>query len=131
VLGAVIISAIDVGSLGLKAQQNCAAIVAAMNDNRETLAGVTGDSMTDELIAHGTEWSLSVLAPKLMHRRLLVLYSQDFAKGDSIALLAAIKADGGTTVTETYVATDHQWSDHRIALESLVINWLHSLPAQR
>lgn len=130
VLGAVIISAIDVGALGLKAQQNRAAIVAAMNDNRETLAGVTGDSMTDELMAHGTEWSLSALAPKLTHRRLLVLYSEDFAKGDSIALLAAIKADGGTTVTEKYVATDHQWSDHRIALESLVISWLHSLPAQ-
>jgi hypothetical protein len=130
VLGAVVISAIDVGALGLKAQQNRAAIVAAMNDNRETLAGVTGDSMTDELMAHGTEWSLGALAPKLTHRRLLVLYSEDFAKGDSIALLAAIKADGGATVTEKYVDTDHQWPDHRIALESLVISWLRSLPAQ-
>jgi uncharacterized protein len=130
VLGAVIISAVDVGALGLKAQQNRAAIIAVMNDNREALAGVTGDSMTDELMDHGTEWSFSALAPKLTHQRLLVLYSEDFAKGDSIALLAAIKADGGTTVTAKYVTTDHQWSDHRIALESLVISWLNSLPTQ-
>jgi uncharacterized protein len=130
VLGAVIISAGDFGAIGLWARQDHAAVVALMNDNRESLAGVTGDSMADELLAHGKEWSFSALAPKLTHRRLLVLYSEDFVKADSIALIAAVKAAGGTTVAEEYVPTDHSWSDHRIALESLVINWLQSLPAR-
>jgi len=53
VLGAVIISAGDFGAIGERAQQDRAAVVALMNDNRESLAGVTGDSMTDEIIAHG------------------------------------------------------------------------------
>lgn len=38
VLGAVIISAGDIGALGLRAQQNRPAVVATMNDNRESPA---------------------------------------------------------------------------------------------
>jgi acetyl esterase/lipase len=63
-----------------------------------------------------------------VHRRLLVLYSNDFVKADSTAFISAIKNAGGKTISSNYVATDHSWSDHRIALESLVINWLQSLP---
>jgi len=129
-LGAVIISAGDMGAAGLEGQQDRAALVARMNDDRESLAGVNGDSMADELIAHGKEWSFSTLAPKLTHQRLMVLYGDDFVKARSVALIAGIKAAGGTSVSEEHVPTDHTWSDHRIALESLVIKWLQSLPAQ-
>lgn len=128
ILGAVIISAGDFGAIGLRAQQNRDAVIGAMNDNRESLAGVTGESMTDELMAHGKDWSFKTLAPELIHRRLLVLYSNDFVKADSLELIKDVKAAGGTTIAEKYVVTDHSWSDHRIALESLVINWLGSLP---
>jgi uncharacterized protein len=128
ILGAVIISAGDFGAIGLRAQQNRDAVIGAMNDNRESLAGVTGESMTDELMAHGKDWSFKTLAPELIHRKLLVLYSNDFVKADSLELIKDVKAAGGTTIAEKYVVTDHSWSDHRIALESLVINWLGSLP---
>jgi hypothetical protein len=40
------------------------------------------------------------------------------------ALVAAIRAAGGKQVTTAHVATDHGWSDHRIALQSTIINWL-------
>jgi pimeloyl-ACP methyl ester carboxylesterase len=79
ILGAVIISAGDFGAIGLRAQQNRDAVIAAMNDNRESLAGVTGESMADELMAHGKDWSFKTLAPELIRRKLLVLYSNDFA----------------------------------------------------
>ena len=128
-LGAVIISAGDMGAIGLRAQQNRPAVIADMNDNKESLAGVTGESMADELKSHGKEWSFKTLAPELIHRNLLVLYSNDFVKADSLELIKEVKAAGGTTITGKYVVTDHSWSDHRIALESLVINWLETLPA--
>lgn len=128
VLGAVIISAGDFGGLGLLAQQRRDVVIGNMNDNRESLAGVTGESMADELMAHGKDWSFKTLAPELVHRKLLVLYSNDFVKTDSQALIKDVKAAGGTTIAEKYVVTDHSWSDHRIALESLVIDWLESLP---
>jgi uncharacterized protein len=127
VLGAVMISGGDFGALGLRAQQNRDEVIARMNNNRESLAGVTGESMTDELIAHGKDWTFKVLAPQLIHRRLLVLYSSDFVKDASQQLISDIKAAGGTAVAGKYVVTDHSWSDHRIALESLVIDWLQSL----
>ena len=130
-LGAVVISPGDFGAIGLQAQQNREAVIANMNDNRETLAGVTGESMADELKNHGKDWSFKTLAPELIHRNLLVLYSNDFVKADSLELINDVKAAGGKTIAEKYVATDHSWSDHRIALESLVINWLETLPRDR
>jgi hypothetical protein len=130
-LGAVIISAGDFGAIGLRGQQNRQTVIADMNDNRESLAGVTGESMADEVKEHGKDWSFRTLAPELIHRNLLVLYSNDFVKADSLELIKDVKAAGGTAITEKYVVTDHSWSDHRIALESLVINWLETLPSSR
>jgi hypothetical protein len=48
-----------------------------------------------------------------------------------LELIKDVKDAGGTTITEKYVVTDHSWSDHRIALESLVINWLETLSSPR
>jgi uncharacterized protein len=127
-LGGVLISPGDFGTIGLHAKQQRDRVVADMNDNRETLAGVTGDSMADELAQHSNEWSFSTVAPQLVNRRVLVLYSNDFVKPDALELIKDIKAAGGKMLGSEYVVTDHSWSDHRIALESLVINWLQSLP---
>jgi len=129
VLGAVIISAGDMGGAGVQSRGNPAALIANMNDNREALAGATGESMAAELISHGPEWSFATLAPKLVNKRLLVLYSNDFVAANSVALIGAVKAAGGTQLQSVHVPTDHSWSDHRIALESLVVNWLQTLPA--
>jgi hypothetical protein len=38
-------------------------------------------------MAHGKDWSFKVLAPELIHRKLLVLYSNDFVKADSLELI--------------------------------------------
>ena len=127
VLGGVTISAGDMGLLGLGGRQNRAGAVQTMADNRESL-NATAEAMADEVIAHADAWTFAALAPKLKDRRLYVLYSDDFVKGHSEALVAGIKAAGGTLVTTAHEPTDHSWSDHRIALETLVIDWLKGLP---
>lgn len=38
--------------------------------------------------------------------------------------LPGIEAQGGRNATAIHVATDHAWSDHRIALESTILTWL-------
>jgi uncharacterized protein len=129
VLGGVTISAGDMGAIGLAARSNFKAVAATMDDNRETLADVTGASMAQELKDHGEAWSFAALAPKLKERRLLVLYSNDFVRAHSEGLIAGVKAAGGTKVQSSFVDTDHSWSDQRLALESLVINWAQSLIA--
>jgi len=127
VLGGLTISAGDMGQLGQLARQNRSQAVALMADNRESL-NATAEAMADEVAAHADAWTFATLAPKLKDRRLHVLYSDDFVKSNSEGLIAAIKAAGGTHVTSAHVPTDHSWSDHRIALETLVIDWLNGLP---
>jgi uncharacterized protein len=126
-LGAAVISLGDMGRLGLLAQRDPKAATAAMDDNREALAGVTGESMAQELAAHGEPWTVGALAPRLVDRRLYVLYSDDFVKADSEKLIAAVRAAGGKTLEEGHVPTDHSWSDKRITLQAMVVNWLGTL----
>jgi pimeloyl-ACP methyl ester carboxylesterase len=128
-LGAVIISAGDFGALGLAGRGDRPALIAAMNANRESLAGVTGESMADELIAHADAWSFQSLAPRLAARRLLVLYSDDFVKAHSVALLSELKSVPAGRIQSAYTPTDHSWSDARISLEAQAVNWLATLPA--
>jgi hypothetical protein len=58
---------------------------------------------------------------------LLVLSSDDGLAPTAEKLVKAIAAMGGQKVTSIHPATDHGWSDHRIFLESTIINWLAGL----
>jgi pimeloyl-ACP methyl ester carboxylesterase len=126
-LGALTISTADFGALGVRAETSPRSITNIMKDNMETLVGVTPQSMVDELIANGPSWSFATLAPKLLHTRLLVLYSQDLFKASSEELVAEVRAAGGNHIESGFVPTDHSWSDRRILLSALVVNWLQSL----
>jgi pimeloyl-ACP methyl ester carboxylesterase len=128
-LGGITISAGDFGALGQLANKDPKAVAALMDDNRESLAGVTGASMATEVASHADAWSFAKLAPRLRNRRLLVLYSNDFVRADSEHLVADVKASGGTEIQSYFVDTDHSWSDRRLTLEALVINWASSLIA--
>jgi hypothetical protein len=39
---------------------------------------------------------------------------------------AALQKTGNARVTETYMETDHSFSDHRIALQVAVLEWLQA-----
>jgi pimeloyl-ACP methyl ester carboxylesterase len=128
-LGTVIFSAADMAQFGQRAKSNRPAIVAVMAGNRETLAA-SADEMVDELLAHADEWTFTALAPNLVDTRLYVLYSKDLVAAHSVALVKEIKAGGGRMLQAKQVATDHGWSDKRIELETLVIDWLQGLPTK-
>jgi dienelactone hydrolase len=76
------------------------------------------DAPADELVA------------QLKDRRLLLLYSHDGSETAMRALIDSLKAAKAKNLTAAYTATDHLWSDHRIALQAQVINWLQGLPAR-
>ncbi|HUO79635.1 MAG TPA: alpha/beta fold hydrolase [Steroidobacteraceae bacterium] len=122
--GAVLISAADLGRID---ERGHAAAVAAMADDMESLAGVSAESMADELHAHAQEFRLAGAAAGLAPLPLLALTSDDGLAAHTDALVAAIRAAGGTRVTSEHAATDHGWSDHRIALESTILRWLAAL----
>jgi hypothetical protein len=93
----------------------------------ESLAGVTPASMVDEIHSHAQEFLLKNAAAGLVTIPLLALTSDDGLVDHSDAFVAAIKSAGGKLVATHHVATDHSWSDHRIALESTIITWLSDL----
>jgi uncharacterized protein len=123
-IGAVMISAGDLGRLD---QMERGKEIAFMADDMESLAGVTPESMVDEIHAHAQDFLLKNAAVGLVKTPLLTLTSDDGLADQTDALVEAIKAAGGKSVTSYHVATDHGWSDHRIALESTIITWLAGL----
>jgi uncharacterized protein len=58
---------------------------------------------------------------------LLVITSDDGLAPDAAGLVKAIEAQGGKNVKTAHFATDHSYSDRRIALESEVLQWLAGL----
>lgn len=123
-IGAILISAGDMGVLGEEPHDR---LVADMADNMEGLSGVTAQTMADEDQANAKLFRLENTAAGLTQTPLLVLTADDGLGPDSDALVRAIEAKGGHKVTASHVATDHSWSDHRIALESTILTWLARL----
>jgi hypothetical protein len=80
--------------------------------------------MADEVRAHAKEFRFDSAAAGLAQTPLLALTSDDGLAPGTDALIHAIEAHGGHKVTAMHFATDHGWSDHRIALESAILNWL-------
>lgn len=123
-LGAITISLADLGLVGGATRGQ---LIARAADNAETLAGTTPEIMADELIANAKANRSAAGAAGLARVPMLVLTSDDGLAPGSNSLVAAIKAAGGTRVTTVHVATDHSWSDSRLTLETLVIDWLDAL----
>jgi uncharacterized protein len=58
---------------------------------------------------------------------LLVLSANDGLAQHTDALVQALKAKGDKNIKAIHAATDHGWSDHRIFLETSILEWLSSL----
>jgi acetyl esterase/lipase len=126
VAGAILISAADMGLTGTRfhdAAFRKQAMDEEFRDDAIPLAGTTADALMDELQAHGAAWDYVALAPALHTRPVLLITSDDGLAPDNARLAAALRQAGGAAL-ETHFATDHSYSDHRIALESAVVGWL-------
>ena len=97
----------------------------------ESLAGVTAESMADDLLGGAAKWQLADSAPGLASVPLLVMTSDDGLAPHSDALVKAVRATGNARVTTVHRPTDHSWSDERISLESAVVRWLQRLPRRK
>ncbi len=120
-MGVIIISAADVNKQSDWPRER---LVALMTDSTAPLAGVTAQSMADEVQSLSKANSLENAAANLTRIPLLALTADDGLASDTDALVQAIQSRGGHQVTTMHASTDHSWSDHRIALESTIITWL-------
>jgi pimeloyl-ACP methyl ester carboxylesterase len=123
-IGLFSISAADMGRLGVAPQPTREKV---MSRNMEALAGVTAVSMAADVAIAGPEHPLPKAAPGLVDKSYLAMTADDGIAGDTDALVAAIRAEGGTRVTTLHLPTDHGWNDRRIALAATIIVWLEDL----
>ena len=122
-IGAVLISAAEMARLATLPRP---ARVKAAAENTETLV-TTPEAMADELAGAVATMILKETALGLAKVPVLILSSDDGLAPGTDALAAAIRAEGGK-VQMAHQTTDHSWSDRRLTLAGLVIDWLKALP---
>jgi uncharacterized protein len=93
------------------------------------LAGTTPEGLYAEAKAHGAEWDYTSYAERLKTRPVLVLEAEDGNTADNHAMIESLHKAGSTLATERYLEADHVFSDHRIALQTTILEWLATLPA--
>ena len=88
------------------------------------LAGTTPEALANEIIVNAAKFNFANLAPKLATRNILVLTSDDGLAPSNDAFVEALRKAGNQHVNEIHMPTDHSYSDHRIALQQAILDFL-------
>jgi hypothetical protein len=91
------------------------------------LTGTSPESLANEAFSHAAQWNFVHLAPKFATRPLLILTSNDGLSAPNDAFVAAVNRSGNHAVKAIHFPTDHTYSDHRIALQKAILDFLASL----
>jgi uncharacterized protein len=124
VAGVVMISAVNLGTLNHTFNNDHAKIAADMAPDLPPLGGVTADTLIADVEAHHEAWNSVDYAADLKTRPVLVITSDDGLAGDGDEFVAALKKAGSVKVATAHLATDHAYSGQRIALQTIVLNWM-------
>ena len=127
VAGLIMISAWDIGRDGGQFHNKPFRQAQMDQEFREDvipLAGTTAEALMDEAMAKAKGWEFANWSQSLGKRPVLLITAEDGSLADSHRLALALKKAGNSAVTEVHMATDHPYSDHRIALESAILGWL-------
>ncbi len=88
------------------------------------LSGCTAEGLARELLANADRWRFVNQADALKDRSIFILTSDDgFAPGSN-ALASALQSAGDRNVTVQHIATDHYYSEKRLALSESILRWL-------
>ena len=89
--------------------------------------GATASDLFAEAEQHAKEWDYVKWAEALRARPVLLVEADDQNRADMEALASALRQNRAVALEQAAVATDHSFSDHRIALQVVVIRWLQKL----
>jgi len=90
--------------------------------------GENAEAIFAEAERHAKDWDYVQWADALRTRPVLLVEADDQNHDDMEALAAALRQKGAVSLDSADVATDHSFSDRRIALQSIVVEWLEKLP---
>ena len=124
--GLILIDAWDIAGDGRGYSK--AELLTEFNDFGNSLRGATPQSTIDEIIANGNQWDLVVAGARIKRLPVLTVSAKFAGAASNRPVTAAIRHSGNAHVTAIEMATDHAFSDHRIALAQAVVGWLDRLP---
>ena len=124
--GAILIDAWDIGKR--KADlTDPAKRKAALEDLRSStppLAGTSAELLAREIETTSTKLDLEALSARIADRPVLMIGAEHAGAPTTRKLAAAARQAQARALTETYMDTDHSFSDSRIALAAEVVRWL-------
>ncbi|WP_206240575.1 alpha/beta hydrolase [Novosphingobium terrae] len=82
------------------------------------------EALAADVQAYAGDWDWNKRAALLAGRPVLVLTSEDGLAPTDEAAAAAVEAAGGPRPTVVHLATDHSYNDHRVALATVIADWL-------
>jgi pimeloyl-ACP methyl ester carboxylesterase len=119
VKGVVMISAWNIGGTPAAAAND-----PGFRENVVPLAGTSVEALIAEIQASPEKLKFTSMTDALKTRPVLLITADDGSPKAAHELAEALKAAGDRDVGEIHMTTDHPFSDHRIALESAVVEWL-------
>jgi diadenosine tetraphosphate (Ap4A) HIT family hydrolase/acetyl esterase/lipase len=126
VAGTVLIDAWDIGKR--KAQitdlASRKAAIEKMRPDTAPLAGTSAELLIKEIETNAAKLDLEALSARIADRPLLMVGAEHAGAPTTRKLAAAARQAQAKALTETYMDTDHSFSDSRIALEAEVLRWL-------
>lgn len=135
IAGVIMISAWNIASgfSNLPDEQEEAAVAKFVKQQTKNdlapLAGCTTESLGHEVFRKRSELNFVNFAPSLVSRPVFIITSNDGLAGEDDKLFAALQKAGDKNVHELHIATDHSYSDHRVALVQAVMEALPSIEA--
>lgn len=127
VAGLIMISAWNIGEDGAKLADpayRAGFLRGEVAEDVIPLAGTSANALMDEAQANAGRWLFKNFATAVGSRPVLLIAADDGNYPASHDLAVTLKRLGKAPVEDIHMATDHSYSDHRIALESAVLTWL-------
>jgi pimeloyl-ACP methyl ester carboxylesterase len=91
------------------------------------LAGCTAETLGHEVFQNRTTLNFLSLASALASRPVTIITSDDGLALDNDKLLSALEKAGDKHAKGLHIATDHSYSDHRIALQQAILEALEPI----
>jgi ribonuclease BN (tRNA processing enzyme)/pimeloyl-ACP methyl ester carboxylesterase len=127
VFAVALISPANLGPASARQRANDPQFWERWNDNASRLVGTTAQQLVQEVDSDSTKWNYTNCVSLLKDRPVLILEADDRNTSDNQELANYLRRAGDTKVAEAHMQTDHPFSDHRIAMQAAVVNWLETI----
>ena len=121
------ISAVNLGKLNVDPKEREVRLK-RWETNLHPIQGSSAPELFAEAERHARDWDYVQWAGALRGKPVLLVEADDQNHADMEALAGALRQNGAVALSQVTVSTDHSFSDHRIALQAIVIEWLEKLP---